>query len=219
LPELSPRRGNDPVPVAEVQQWLAQGDALIAALPPTVEMQAGGRLLELVLRRWDFRQEDGWRAVLDRLAPGGVLAERERIWIEEVLRRLAGTEIVARLRRARRIRRDVEYLTAAREGPGVVGRIDCLWLDEPGRWNLLFWVTDPIPEAAREACWREREAAVVLAATALREQTGEWPRGAALVLVREGAAIERAPARLAHRRLLAEVGHGLGEIAARAVLG
>ena len=118
------------------------------------------------------------------------------------------------------MRRDVEYLAAPGDDgtvPGVAGEIDCLWQDETGRWNLLFWVTESVSASAREAYFREREPALVLAASSLRAQMGDWPRSVALVFLHDGAVIERAASRLAHRSLMAEAARGLREIAERPV--
>ena len=56
---------------------------------------------------------------------------------------------------------------------------------------MLYWVVEAVADSAREAYFRELEPALVLAASAVREQTGSWPRSVALAFVRDAAVIER----------------------------
>jgi ATP-dependent helicase/nuclease subunit A len=214
LPVLVPVRGNDPVSVAEVQQWLARADSLFAGQEPISD--PASRLLRRVLLRWDFRQADGWREPLHRLAEReGLAGEEQRLG--EVLQRLATTDVISRLAKARRVRRNVEYVHGAGEGPTVWGQVDCLYEDEAGKWDVVFWETEPVAAAAREECWNRRLTEMVLAAAALREQMGAWPGGVALVLVREGEALVRPAVRLPHQRVLQRVREALRGVAARRV--
>jgi hypothetical protein len=94
-----------------------------------------------------------------------------------------------------------------------MGTIDCLWQDEKRRWNVLFWVVEAVPDAAREGYFREQEPMLVLAASALREQTGDWPRSVALAFIQDAAVVERSASRLGHRSWMAEVGRAVREMA------
>jgi ATP-dependent helicase/nuclease subunit A len=221
-------RGNDPVRAEDLRNWLAQSDTLfagegeVAPEPSFVE-----RVLRGVLQSWDFRDEEGWREPLARLGgcpappPGfgkGFGAGAERLLFESILSRFAGTDLRRRLGAARTVRRRVEFLTAQGETvPGVAGEIDCLWQDEAGRWNVLYQVTAPVAASAREAYFREQAPVLALAASALREQTGDWPRSVAIAFLHEGEVIERQASRLAHPGLLEEAARGAREIASRSV--
>jgi hypothetical protein len=138
-----------------------------------------------------------------------------------VLTRFADTDLRRRLGAARVVRREVEYVASSGEcesDPGVAGEIACLWQDETERWNLLYWVTESASAPARQAYFREREPELVLAASSLRAQMGDWPRSVALVFLLDNEVIERTASRLPHRSLLAEAARGLRGIAARPVM-
>jgi ATP-dependent helicase/nuclease subunit A len=211
---LSVARGNEPVAFGELRHWLDQAGTLFTGVGPAgEEPPREDKRLRAVLRRWDFRRADGWREPLDR----HVAQPGERARLEAALQAFATTPLRERLGQARAVRREVEYLTgAAEDAPGVFGSIDCLWQDEGGRWNLLWWVTAPVPPSAQEGHFRRRETELALAAAAVRAQTGEWPRGVALVFL-GGGVVERVASRLSHRGVLAEAARALREIAASPV--
>jgi hypothetical protein len=173
------------------------------------------RVLREVLRRWDFAEPDGWRPLLERFLPPaegdggrGLRAEAER-----VLERFAASGLRRRLAEARTCRREVEYLF--RPGPAgellpvVRGVVDCLWQDAEGCWHLLFYSFEAVRAADRERHWRRRQAGLVLAAAAVREQTGAWPGSVALCFLADGGLVERAGSRLGQRSVLAAVVRGL----------
>src|SRR5205807_4911216 len=105
------------------------------------------------------------------------------------------------------VRRGVEYVYRPGDAAAVHGEIDCLVRDEAGKWDLVFWETEPV--AAREECWQRRLAGMVLAACALEEQNRAWPRSVALVFVQEADWLVRPAARLPHREVLERGSEGL----------
>jgi ATP-dependent helicase/nuclease subunit A len=216
LPELTLTCGGGLVTVAEVRRWLARGDTLFAEENGLREEQPADRVLRSVLERWDFTRKDGWRELLARLGEKAGLSATDRLQVEETLSGWAGSELRQQLAAARSVRRGVEYVIAppgdGEPAPGVMGTIDCLWQDEKGRWNVLFWVVGSVAASGFEAYFREQEPVLVLAATAVHEQTGNWPRNVALAFVREAAVMERAASRLGHRSWLAEVGRVMREM-------
>jgi hypothetical protein len=203
---------------------LNREETLFAAVPPDAGDWGGssedvGRsqpegVLREVLRRWGFGQPDGWRPLLERFsfsaedAGGrGLRAEAERM-----LERFAASGLRRRLAGARTCRREVEYLFRPASGdeplPVVRGVIDCLWQDAEGCWHLLFYDFGAVA-ADRERHWRRRQAGLVLAAAAVREQTGDWPGRVALYFVADGGVVERAGSRLGQRSVLPAVVRGL----------
>jgi hypothetical protein len=113
-----------------------------------------------------------------------------------------------RLAAARACLHGAEYLfnltragVIAEPTPTVAGRIDCLWQDEGGRQRLLFFTL--APAASLERVWKERLTEMMLAAAAVCRQGGKWPAAVALYSLRGDRVIERSPARLPHRRVLA----------------
>jgi ATP-dependent helicase/nuclease subunit A len=221
LPELALTRGNDPVPVEEVRRWFIQNDRLFTDDQATRGGLPGERVLRSVLDRWDFRDEEGWRGLLELFATRSALSDHERSAAEETLLTWASSDLRRMLATALVLRRRVEFMIAPAvddcPAPGVVGVIDCLWKDEKERWNVLFWVVESVAVSAREAYFREQEPVLVLAAAGVREQTGDWPRSVALAFVPDAAVIERAASRLGHRSLLADLGRAVREISGRAV--
>jgi hypothetical protein len=171
---------------------------------------AGGveGVVRAVLGRWDFRAADGWRPLLAELCPtGGSQAEAGRL-----LERFAASEERRRLAGAAALRRGVEYLLVLEEGlPAVFGHIDFLWQDGDGRWHLLAPCFEPVSGAGREACWKQRQTGLVLAAAAVQRQTGAWPRSVTLAFLPDGSALGRPGSRLPHASVLAAVKRGLAE--------
>jgi hypothetical protein len=84
--------------------------------------------------------------------------------------------------------------------PALRGRLGCLWRDGDG-WRVLLFTRGPTGERLREGPLR----AAVLAAEAVRRQTGAWPREVALYAWADGTAVRKDGRRLPHRRILPEV--------------
>jgi ATP-dependent helicase/nuclease subunit A len=215
VPVFVPTRGPDPVSVVELEEWLARADSLFAGQTMGPSSDPASRLLRHVLARWDFRDRQGWRAPLERLA-GRDADEAPRLG--QILARLAQSAVIARLAGAAVLRRQVEYVFRPGDGPAVFGQIDCL-CQEAGRWDLVFWETEPVPAAGQQECWQQRLAGLVLASAALREQTGAWPRSVALVFVQEAEALVRPAGRLPHAAVLARVNEALAALAQRRLAG
>ena len=86
------------------------------------------------------------------------------------------------------------------------GNLDCLWRDQDGTWRLASFSTrDARTSPAREKAWRERLRETVLAAEAVRRQTGAWPREVVLHFWGDGGAVRKDGRRLSSRRILTEV--------------
>jgi hypothetical protein len=183
------------------------------------------RVLREVLRRWDFAEPGGWRPFLERFLPrtegGGGRGLRAEA--EGMLERFAGSGLRQRLAAARTCRREVEYLfrpaSAGEPLPVVRGVVDCLWQDAEGRWNLLFYSFEAVRSSDRERHWRRRQAGLVLAAAAVREQTGAWPGRVALCFLADGGLVERAGSRLGQRSVLPAVVRGLRAFSGPPTLG
>ncbi|HVS40378.1 MAG TPA: hypothetical protein VMS17_32775, partial [Gemmataceae bacterium] len=168
------------------------------------------RMVRSVLEIWDFRDPGGWRSPLRRFAAEGDFGE-----VETILQRFANSELRRRLAEALDCLHEAEYFLnltragiATQETPTIAGRIDCLWREADRRWRLLFFTLTPI---SAERPWAERLTEMVLAAAALHQQMGKWPAAVALCSLSDGGVIEKAPGRLAHRRILigaAELLHG-----------
>jgi hypothetical protein len=221
VPRLILQRGNDPVGVEVVRDWLALGETLFTGEDDVRKETPTERVLRAVLGRWDFINEDAWRELTIQLAEKHGLSRKDRFGVEEILLSWANSELRKDLAQARIVRHDIEYLIELAEDgestPGVTGTIDCLWQDDKGRWNVLFWIIQYLPPFFREACFRSQEIRLVLASSALRAQTGNWPRSVALAFVRDGVVMERAASRLGHRSWLAEAKRVVKEISARVV--
>ncbi len=128
--------------------------------------------------------------------------------METILKAFAASPTRRGLAEARACLHEAEYfLNLTRAGvveeptPTVAGRIDCLWQAADGRWRLLFFTLAPAVD--RERVWEERLPEMVLAAAAVHQQEGKWPAAVALHFLGDGSVVERAPGRLAHRRILA----------------
>ena len=206
-----PWRDGAPAAFADLARPAPARTVPIAVLEGRKEPAPGERLLRSALEAWDFRDADGWRPVLQRLAPNSDLKDLERI-----LGQFADSEMRRRLADARICLHEAEYyLDLAQAGvgegegegegeaPTVAGRIDCLWQDADGAWRLLFFTLAPTEDS--EQVWQERSPALVLATQALHRQMGEWPAGVALYFLRDGRLIERSAARLPHKRILAAI--------------
>jgi ATP-dependent helicase/nuclease subunit A len=208
-----PARGRAPVRVEELEEWLGCEQA--RPLPAGEE-----RALRAVLGRWDFAAADGWRPLLARLCPDGApLGQHaERREVQRRLERFAASEVREQLAEAVVCRREVDYGLSLGDGlPAVCGRIDVLWQDRQGRWHLLLSGFDAVLADSPQVYWQARQVRLVLAAKALHEQTGSWPRSVSLALLDGGEVLTRAGSRLPHRTVLRTVAEGLAELARQPV--
>ncbi len=151
------------------------------------------RILRAVLARWDFRQPDGWQALLTeecRACGQPEAGEDGFRQLERPLAHLARSPLLARLAGAAECYREVEVLAdwpgAGRVAVGLHGLVDCLWREGPGDWHLLAWVTErPTPDSA-DASWGGRRERLILQARAVQRCLGIWPRSAALCWLETG---------------------------------
>jgi ATP-dependent helicase/nuclease subunit A len=195
-------RGTRAVPVEELEAWLRDRQTLFAAAErPDGEATPEERAVRAVLARWDFRDAEGWRAPL---AGAGASPRAER-----VLREFARSGLRRRLAQGRAFRREVEFLFEPGEGlPGVWGTVDCLWQDPGGAWHLLL---------CSAGAAGDREVTAVLAALALREQSGAFPASAAVLSLCDGRCVDRPLDRVPHGAVRARAAEGLRALAARGV--
>jgi ATP-dependent helicase/nuclease subunit A len=199
-----PSPAGEVLDLSEAERRMEAADSLFAGQPAAQQDEPASRLLRRVLDRWDFRDAEGWRGPLGRLAAGEGLPAGELERLGRVLERFARSVIGQHLRGASAVRRRLEFVSRPDE-VAVGGVIDCALRDEAGRWELLFWVTTPVPESGREEAWSRRLAALTLASSAWREQTGAWPHGAGLVFVQEAEALVRPAGRLPHGSVAARL--------------
>jgi ATP-dependent helicase/nuclease subunit A len=189
----------------ELAARLREGDDLFGSLPPEPPGPRSTReaVLRDVLGRWDFRLPDGWRALL---RTAGSPAERGE-W-EGMLARFSASELRRHLASGESWRREIEYVIPPGEPgtPGVAGTLDCLWQTAEG-WHLLFYQFDAVSD--RERCWKERLPELVLAAEAVRRQSGSWPRSVTLAFLSDATAIRRSGNRLPCREVLGKVAEQL----------
>ena len=134
------------------------------------EKKAGGSsarekwagLTREVLNSWDFRDPDGWEAILDRRASAADRAEAKN-----ALARFAESPFRARLAAAETVLSDVDFLldisreTGDRCLPAVEGTVDLLWKDREGGWQLLGFASGDVTFDS-----------LGLAAASLRKQLG-----------------------------------------------
>jgi ATP-dependent helicase/nuclease subunit A len=102
--------------------------------------------------------------------------------------------------RARAVLRDVEFLIEMPEGAAVRGRIECLWEDEEGGRHLLTFA----PERPRKKRGPQWALGAVLAAVAVRRQSGAWPQSVIVYDPASGAVQRGDGDRLPHAEALAE---------------
>jgi ATP-dependent helicase/nuclease subunit A len=155
------------------------------------------RVLRMVMKAWDFRDQDGWQQPLaDALAAETSLVRSARL-VQELapeLRAFAESELRGELDRAAEVWRDIEFLFAwpfeDEPGPTLQGCIDVLWRDERGGWHVLAWdasvptVPDP---------WQGRKLALLVRAWAVALQVGTWPRSMTLFGLTRGQAVTASP--------------------------
>src|SRR5262249_54207501 len=122
IPQIRPDR-IAPVPPAP---WPAVVD--LAVLESRGEPSAVTAAFRQALRRWDLT-DDGRSRFAELPAEAAALLDR-----------FAASEWPARLRRAERLLRDVEFLSpwpvSGADRPALRGRIDSVW-NEAGRWHVL----------------------------------------------------------------------------------
>jgi ATP-dependent helicase/nuclease subunit A len=115
---------------------------------------------------------------------------------------IADPGLRAEFDRARVVLCDVEFLIEIPGGAAVRGRIGCLWEDEEAGRHLLTFA----PERPRKKGDPEWPLGAVLAAVAVRRQTGTWPRTVIVYDRTTGAVLRGDGDRLPHAQALAEAG-------------
>lgn len=210
------------VTIAQLETALQTKETLFAgmigneACGPALAQGPAERMIRAVLRTWDFREPDGWRPLLRQhvLAETADAVAREA---EEMLECFAASALRRQLAEAVVCQREVEFLLNL-SGPGAPlpslgGVIDCLWQDAAGQWHLVFYTTAAVSVAGRARHWRGREWSLVLAAEALRRQTGSGPASVTLHFLRDGGRVRRAGGRLPVHAVLPEVTDALAALA------
>ncbi len=125
-----------------------------------------------------------------------------RAWPHAVaLDDIADLGVRAELARARTVLRDVEFLLEMPEGAVIRGAIDCLWEDDEGGRHLLVVGRRRKRRGSKSGEW---PLAAVVAAVAVRRQTGSWPRTVTAYDPAAGAVLRGDGDRLPHAEALAE---------------
>jgi ATP-dependent helicase/nuclease subunit A len=170
-------------------------------------------LLRAILGRWDYRDEDGWRALLEEVA-GSESPVRIRE-AETLLARFAGSAVCRQMATARAIQHDVEFVAALAEPEGwmVRGLLDCLWQDGGGGRHLLAFATEPVPPAERQDYIKTRKWGLTLAAWAVRQQFKAALKSVTLYTFDDGDAIRWTSRQLPARKVLTEVAALLSDLA------
>jgi ATP-dependent helicase/nuclease subunit A len=166
-------------------------------------------IVRQVLAGWDCRDPDGWQSLLKAFATDRAVEAEAQSWLE----RFAATELCREFAAAVERHHDIEYCVDlaehAPEGmtpPLVHGNLDCLWRDVDGAWRLAICTGREAPSAAsQETAWRERLRETVLAAEAVRRQTGDWPCEVVLYFWGSGAIVRKDGRRLSAPRILKEI--------------
>jgi len=193
-----------------VQFGAEDGSDRTSWIPPRQRVGAsadgeGGRrdqLIRAVVERWDFRDSDGWRALLAQAQAGHTDVPSD---LEPLFDRFTRSPTFGLLGSARNCYRESEFLFDG-GGARVRGVIDCVWQDASGEWHLLFYATGPIYEGLEQA-WAGREPEMVLACLAVERQVGRPPATVTLYCFEPGTALSRAMAELnAGKHLTAAAG-------------
>jgi ATP-dependent helicase/nuclease subunit A len=204
--------------------WGRPRDRLVR--PSVVGDDPCDQVLRGVLGRWDFRQADGWHALLaeelqaDEGTPAAEALHRE---LESVLRRFARSAVRKQLAGARACHRDVELLAewpgeeATLGRAGLHGVIDCLWQDEAGAWHLLAFAATGEVAADSDASWPARHPALVLSAWGLHSLHGVWPRSLTLYFLGTGRSVTCCGKRVQQPKLLAAARAALSELRGQVV--
>jgi ATP-dependent helicase/nuclease subunit A len=173
-------RGAESSGAGSTFQWGAEdGSDRGAWLPPRAQIvpaPAGlwDRILREVLDRWDFREPDGWRALLPQVMQNQPHPEPKELvaTLARGLERFAQSEVFRQLTAAATCHRDLEFVPA---GPGaspvVRAVIDCVWQDPAGAWHVLAYAPTGPAGADGERAWADLE----LAAEALAARYGRRP--------------------------------------------
>jgi ATP-dependent helicase/nuclease subunit A len=193
--------------------WLAPRERFDSAGGP--EEARTDRVLRDVLARWDFACADGWRALLPPDA-----GETAR-WLE----RFASSETRRTLAAALRLRRDVEFVLRwpcpDQDGEAVClrGMLDLLWEDAAGGRHLLLFGTRPVRRGEEENALAGRKPGLLLAAHAVRQQWGGWPKTAAFFYLPSGQNLSLTSRQMQQRQMLAAVSRALSDLARRTLPG
>jgi ATP-dependent helicase/nuclease subunit A len=217
--------GEGIVALDDLQEWSRRQGTLLETLPET-ELQGSTndgwdrndcagphrlqdrrtnleRVVRGALSVWDFANPEGWQSALQTWQQESIPGDVS--WAVEILQRFAASTFRATLAAAGSCQHDADYLLRLPDGndlPTLRGSIDCLWQDAKGGRHLLFYTFGAAPG---DAGWNERLPELVLAATAVYQQTGAWPSDVTLFNLRDGSSIRRSASRLPHRRVLAQV--------------
>jgi ATP-dependent helicase/nuclease subunit A len=172
------------------------------------------RLLRLVLERWDFQGAGAWKGLLRQATGAPTSAE-----LEPLFAGFAASPAFRLLADAKVCYRDVEFLTTL-NGVGcgplkIRGMIDFLCQDERGDWHVLTWTAERVSAEEREPDWRCREPGLALAAQAVHQNQGAWPKSVTLYYFAEGTEITQAGQRLRRPEILTRLAAQLTDILGR----
>jgi ATP-dependent helicase/nuclease subunit A len=189
--------------------WLAPRDCFDSVSDPDEARIA--RVVQSVLARWDFISPEGWRTLLAHET--GEVAP----WLE----RFAASELRRDLAAAARLHRDVEFIlpwpSPDREGETVYlrGMLDVLWEDAAGEWHLLLFGTRPVRPGEGDKALAARKPGLLLAAHAVRQRWGGWPKTATYSCLPSGQSLRLTSRQMQQRQVLAAVNRALSDLARR----
>jgi ATP-dependent helicase/nuclease subunit A len=163
---------------------------------PDSEAERRDRLIRSALESWDFQAVGDWPKLL-RQAVGEDSLESEALVAEltPAFEKFAASHTCRLLAGAVVCHRDVEYLTSLKgpdsRGMKIRGVIDFLCQDNRGDWHLIALTTEPVGAEERDHDARFREAGLALAARAVKQQTGAWPKSVTFYYFTDGTAVIR----------------------------
>jgi hypothetical protein len=94
-------------------------------------------------------------------------------------------------------------------GVVVHGFADLLWQDVGGAWHLAWFHADRLPSGTPNTDWQRRLAGTTLAALAIKNQVGHYPRTVSRYYRWENMVVQRSGSRLPLRRVLADLRRAL----------
>jgi ATP-dependent helicase/nuclease subunit A len=168
------------------------------------------RILRVVLERWDYRDPDGWRPLLNTF---GAALRHGAESLETWLAHFAASPLREDIAQATTVRHGAEFLL--RREAVLRGIVDCLWQDAKGGWHLLDFVTEDVPAEECPAVTEARRMNLAVAASAVHQQIGAAPKDAALYFFADGRTVRWTARQLQVAKALADADAAVSAIARR----
>jgi hypothetical protein len=153
---------------------------------------------------WDVEDESDlheWRPSRQRVDPTHLDAEAQE-WIAGEIAKLAPAGVC---------QRDVEFLLPLPDDAAgaarvvVQGIVDLMWQDAAGAWHLAWFHPKRLSRGTPTRDWQRRLAATTLAALAVKQQHGRFPRTLSRHHRVEAAVIQRSGSRLPVAAVMEEI--------------